>query len=147
MPGGAFSREGRLDPVPIKVLPRGKSLDACAAAAKRKNLKVIKSKKDPNIKPHFDAVNKLIGDKPKRQFNFKFKSGRVGIIQAEQKIVELNAQLGQSVRLFNDNLGIKAHVTGQISDLKHQLEYFTKEKIKMEKKMAREKSEKDAITF
>jgi len=36
IPGGKNSREGRVDPVPIKILAKGKSLDKCMELAKKK---------------------------------------------------------------------------------------------------------------
>jgi len=68
-------------------------------------------------------------------------------MQADQKLGEISAQLSQTSRFLNENLGIKAQLSEQMSSLKHQFDYFSKEKSKMERKLAREKSEKDAFSF
>jgi len=148
LPGSQYSREGRVNPVPIKVLPRGKSLDACALAAKRKTQQVIDKKiKNDKKSTSFDAINRMIGDKPKPKFTFKFKPGHLGIMQAEEEIAELTAQLGPSARALASGLGNKTNLGVKMAGINNKLKYFQTEKKKMERKMAREKSEKDAITF
>ena len=149
IPGGKNSREGRINPVQIKVLPRGKSLDACAKALQAKSVKVLKSaatKRMPKAN-HFDSLNKLIGDKKPDKIEFKFKPGHSGLVQADEKLAELNGKLCNFVRLYNDNLGQKAHLAEEIAKVKKSITVCTNERRKIQAKLDRAKAEKEWNPF